>query len=130
MSFLSNATPTMQPDGLSRELNELLLELGLTLQRYALYPGGHPSVDAAVSLLTRRLEQLLMDRELLSVGVARRQLVVEGVATEASHPVLRMVAERLHRHRIGVVSFRRGVGAEELAAALRAVAQEPAPGPD
>ncbi|HEX6308033.1 MAG TPA: hypothetical protein VFZ69_07590, partial [Longimicrobiales bacterium] len=118
-------TSTTQPEGLSQELNELLLELGLTLQRYALYPGGHPSVDAAVAALTRRLDLLLLEREALSLGVARRQLVVEGVATEASHPVLRSVAERLHRHRVGVVSFRRGLVAAELSSALRAVAEDP-----
>lgn len=118
-------TSTTQPEGLSQELNELLLELGLSLQRYALYPGGHPSVDAAVAALTRRLDLLLLEREALSLGVARRQLVVEGVATEASHPVLRSVAERLHRHRVGVVTFRRGVVPAELSAALRAVSEDP-----
>jgi hypothetical protein len=123
LAILSSATT--QPAGLTRDFAEFLLELGLALQRYALYPGGHPSVDSAVADLTRRMGTLLEDREVLSLGVARRQLVVEGVATEASHPVLRSVAERLHRHRIGVVTFRRGIEAAELSSALRAVSEDP-----
>ena len=123
MAILSSATT--QPAGLSRDFSEFLLELGLALQRYALYPGGHPSVDSAIADLTKRIGTLLRERDVLSLGVARRQLVVEGVATEASHPVLRSVAERLHRHRIGVVTFRRGIEAEELSSALRAVSEDP-----
>jgi hypothetical protein len=116
---------TTESAPLSRELNEFLLELGLALQRYALYPGGHPSIDTAVTALVERVDRLLREREVLSLGVARRQLIVEGVATEDSHPVLRTVAERLHRHRVGVVSFRRGLDAAELSSALRAVSQDP-----
>lgn len=97
----------------------------MALQRYALYPGGHPSVDAAIAGLALSVDALLREREVLSLGVARRQLVVEGVATESSHPVLRAVAERLHRHRIGVIAFRRGVTHAELSSALRAVSEDP-----
>lgn len=122
MAITSSATT--QAAGLSKDVAEFLLELGLALQRYALYPGGHPSVDLAIGDLTRRVDALLREREVLSLGVARRQLVVEGVATEASHPVLRSVAERLHRHRIGVITFRRGVTTSELSSALRAVSED------
>lgn len=123
MAITSSATT--HAAGLSTDIAEFLLELGLALQRYALYPGGHPSVDTAIADLGRRVDTLLVEREVLSLGVARRQLVVEGVATEASHPVLRSVAERLHRHRIGVITFRRGVTAGELSSALRAVSEDP-----
>jgi hypothetical protein len=111
--------------GLPAELSEVLLELGLAVQRCGLYPGGHPSVDVAVKSLTRRMAHLMVQREMLSLGVARRQLVVEGVATEAAHPVLRSLAERLHRHRVGAVVFRRGVQPAELVEALHAVAEDP-----
>jgi hypothetical protein len=110
---------------LPAELSEFLLELGLAMQRCGLYPGGHPSVDAAVTSLTRRMHSLMTQREMLSLGVARRQLIVEGVATEASHPVLRALAERLHRHRVGAVVFRRGVQPGEMIDALHAVAEDP-----
>jgi hypothetical protein len=122
---LPDERSTAQRAGLPAELSEFLLELGLAVQRCGLYPGGHPSVDAAVRLLAQRIARLLVDRELLSLGVARRQLVVEGVATESSHPVLRALAERLHRHRVGAVVFRRGLPPAELVSALHAVAEDP-----
>src|SRR5687767_8293423 len=68
---------------------------------------------------------LMSQREMISLGMARRQLIVEGVATEASHPVLRALAERLHRHRVGAVVFRRGVQPAEMIGALHAVAEDP-----
>ena len=111
------ATPPILP----QELTELLLDLALSLQRYGMYPGGHPSVDAAVARLAERLDRVLERQPMLSLGVARRQLVVEGVATDSSHPVLRSLAERLHRHRLGAVVFRAGVEAAELKDALRAL---------
>lgn len=122
MQDATSATPRV---GLPAELSEFLLELGLAVQRCGLYPGGHPSVDSAVTALTRRMQPLMSQREMISLGVARRQLVVEGVATEASHPVLRALAERLHRHRVGAVVFRRGVQPSEMIEALHAVAEDP-----
>lgn len=110
---------------LPQELTEFLLEFALALQRHGMYPGGHPSLDAAVEALSRRLATLLRDRPVLSLGIARRQLVVEGVATDSRHPVLRVFSERLHRHRLGAVALRRGIGASELHSFLHAVASDP-----
>lgn len=90
-----------------------------------MYPGGHPSVDAAVARLAGTLQRQLTERESLSLGVARRQIVIDGVATETSHPVLRALAERLHHHRLGAVVLHRGLEAAELSDALRAVAADP-----
>lgn len=110
---------------LPQELNEFLLELALALQRMSMYPGGHPSVDEAVVRLTGTVQRLVRDRATLSLGVARRQIVVEGVATETSHPVLAALAERLHRHRLGALLMRRGIDAAELQDGLSAVAADP-----
>jgi hypothetical protein len=122
---VQDVTSATQRVGLPAELSDFLLELGLAVQRCGLYPGGHPSVDSAVTSLTRRMHTLMAQREMISLGVARRQLIVEGVATEASHPVLRALAERLHRHRVGAVVFRRGVQPAEMVEALHAVAEDP-----
>jgi len=116
---------TPEPATLRREHLELLLDVGLCLQRYGMYPGGHPSLDAAVTRLAVRLGEVLRERESLSIGVARRQLIVDQAATDPSHPVLRSIADRLYRHRLGAVAFRRGVTVEELAGALGAVSSDP-----
>lgn len=110
---------------LSRELGEFLIELAIALQKHAIYPEGHPSLEAVADGVVRRLGALLRDRSALSLGVARRQLVIEGIATDAEHPVLQQLAGRLHAHHLGAVRFKPGVTADELVMAFRALAVEP-----
>jgi len=89
-----------------------------------MYPEGHPSLAPSAAAVTQRAEVLLENRGKLSLGVARRQLIIEGVATDPKHPVLLELAGRLHRHHLGAVSFRRGVDAGEVADVLKALAVE------
>jgi hypothetical protein len=109
---------------LSRELGEFLIELSIGLNKFAMYPGGHPSLGPACELLVRRLNQLLKERGTLSVGVARNQLVIEGVATDTKNPVLKDLAGRLHRHHLGAITFGRGVEASEVQGFLARVSIE------
>src|SRR6185295_7007684 len=106
---------------LSRELSEFLVELSIAVQKHSMYPGGHPSLSAAVAGLTRRVGRLLDERTTLVFGVARRQLIIDGVATDPDQPVLRRLAEGLHRHHLGAISFNRGVQPHEIDEALRAL---------
>ncbi|HXI63814.1 MAG TPA: hypothetical protein VNH14_04845 [Gemmatimonadales bacterium] len=116
--------PSHERATLSRALADFLVELSIALHKHAMYPQGHPSLQPAVTALTRRAELLLEDRATLSLGVARHQLVIEGVATDPKHPVLRELAGRLHRHHLGAVTFRRGLEASEVADALKVLAVE------
>jgi len=109
---------------LSRDLADFLIELSIALHKHAMYPEGHPSLAPAASGVTRRAGLLLEDRATVSLGVARNQLVIEGVATDPKHPVLRELAGRLHRHHLGAITFRRGVEQGEVADALRTLAIE------
>jgi hypothetical protein len=99
---------------LPRELIEFLIELSIALQKFAIYPAGHPMLATTVERLERRLRPLLEGRATLSLGVARSQLVIEGVATEETHAVLRELAERLHHHHLGAVKISRQVSSAEL----------------
>ncbi len=99
---------------LSRELGEFLIEFSIAINKFAMYPGGHPSLRPSVEGMVRRLDQLLAERGSLSVGVARQQLVIEGVATDTHNPVLKELAGRLHRHHLGAITFMRGVELDEL----------------
>jgi hypothetical protein len=110
---------------LSKELGEFLIELSIALNRTAMYPSGHPSLGDAASVVIQHLATLLYERPTLSIGVARRQLVIEGVATDARNPVLRSLAERMHEHHIGALVFERGASTEEVQSALTLLAQEP-----
>ncbi|HXI99293.1 MAG TPA: hypothetical protein VNG73_10140, partial [Gemmatimonadaceae bacterium] len=111
---------------LSRELADFLVELSITLNKHAIYPESHPLLHGAVDGVANRLGTLFVgDRESLSIGVARRQLIIEGVATDPLNAVLKELAMRLHAHHIGAVKFIRGIGREELGNALAALAVDP-----
>jgi hypothetical protein len=111
---------------LSRELADFLVELSITLNKHAIYPTSHPLLDVAVDGVANRIGTLFVgDRDSLSIGVARRQLIIEGVATDPLNPVLKELAQRLHDHHVGAVKFIRGIGRDELAAALAALAVDP-----
>jgi hypothetical protein len=107
---------------LSRELADFLVELSIAMHKHAIYPPGHPLLEGAVDAVARKLWGLLVDRMTLSIGVARRQLVIEGVATDPSHPLLQELAHKLHSHHLGAVKFTRGVERGELANALATLA--------
>jgi hypothetical protein len=101
---------------------ELLLELAVAVHKNAIYPGTHPLLLAAVDSLARRVTSFLEQTPTLSIGVARRQLIIEGVATDEEHPILRDLAARLHRHQIGALRLTRGLEKVELAEVLATVA--------
>src|SRR2546429_8604639 len=114
--------PSGERATLSRDLADFLIELSIALHKHALYPEGHPSLAPAAAGVTRRAGLLLEDRATLSLGVARQQLVIEGVATDPKHPVLAELAAGLHRPHLGAVTFRRGVEAGEMASVLKTLA--------
>jgi len=116
--------PSGERATLSRDLSDFLIELSIALHKHAMYPQGHPSLAPAAAGVARRAGLLLEDRATVSLGVARNQLVIEGVATDPKHPVLRELAGRLHRHHLGAITFRRGVEEGEVGDALRTLAIE------
>src|SRR6266581_3412225 len=109
---------------LSRELADFLIELSIALHKHAMYPEGHPSLAPAAAGLARRAERLFEDRTTLALGVARQQLVIEGVATNPKNPLLSELAGRLHRHHLGAVTFHRGLRVTEVADVLKTLAVE------
>jgi hypothetical protein len=110
---------------LSRELSDFLVELSIAMQKHAIYPAGHPLLNEAVDGVMRKLAFLLNERSHLSIGIARRQLIIEGVGTDPSHPLLKELAARLHKHNLGAIKVSRGVQREELGDALATVAVDP-----
>jgi hypothetical protein len=110
---------------LPRELSNFLIELSIALHKHSMYPEGHPTLAPSAEAVTRRLMELLAERGQLSLGVARRQLIIEGIATDPKHPVLRELADRLHRHHLGAIQFTQGVEPGELYDALALVAADP-----
>jgi hypothetical protein len=118
------ASPRSERSTLSRDLSEFLVELSIALHRHSMYPIGHPALIPAIESVIRRADKLLEDRPQIAFGVARRQLIIDGVTTDPDQPVLRRLADGLHRHHIGAVSIMRGVNTQELGEALHALSAE------
>ncbi|HXI20707.1 MAG TPA: hypothetical protein VNH46_06460, partial [Gemmatimonadales bacterium] len=97
----------------------LLPLLGIGLHKITSYPENHPLLGSAIEAVSSQLRVVLVNRPFLLLGVARNQLLVEGLATDPSNPVLRELAQRLHRHQLGAIKFVPGVTADELADMLR-----------
>jgi hypothetical protein len=118
------------PAALSKDLSDFLIEFSIGVHRYAMYPPGHPSLEPAAENLITRLSTLLRDRRTMNIGVANRQLIIEGVATDEKHPVLSDLARRLHAHQIAAVSFAMGTRMREVEGMLKVLADEPDPDED
>lgn len=110
---------------LSRDLADFLIELSIAIHKHSMYPPGHPSLGPAASGVEHRLRELMQKRSTLSLGVARHQLVIEGIATDSKNPVLRDLAGRLHAHHLGAVTFSKGATAFEVEGFLQSVATDP-----
>ncbi len=119
---MARLTTVGESAALSRELADFLIEFSIGLHKNAIYPPGHPLLENTTAELSRRLGVLLRERQALSLGVARDQLIIEGVATDQGNPVLRDLAARLHRHHLGAVKFTAGVTDDELTDMLTKVA--------
>ena len=111
---------------LSRELTAFLVEFSVSLHKHAIYPSGHPSLEPAAARVTDVAAGLLRSRSTLAFGVARHQLIIDGVATDPNQPVLRRLAETLHRHHLGAMSIMPGVESQEIYAAFRFLSEEAA----
>jgi hypothetical protein len=118
------SAPQAGQTALSRDLSDFLVELSIAIHKHAMYPEGHPSLIPAADRVLQRLHPLLIKHGTLSLGVARNQLVIEGVATDAKNPVLMDLAGRLHRHELGAVTFKSGVDPLEVHSVLSTLAVE------
>lgn len=99
---------------LPKELIDLLVEFSIGLQKAAIYPSGHPILDKVSTGVLRRINDVLATRPALLIGVAPAQLILDAIATDANHPVLRALAMRFHQHQIGSIRIVPGVTVDEL----------------
>src|SRR5215831_12848715 len=120
----SNAKVEQPP----QELLELLQELALAVHKRGIYPASHPMLHGSVDALARRFQLVLSKRTQLSVGVSRRQLVVDGAATDENNTGLADLAERLYEHELGVVTVLATVQRSTLDEFIGAIAVSPTRG--
>ena len=109
---------------LARDLSDFLVEFSIVLHKRALYPNGHPHLQESAARFVSRLESLVEHRDGLTIGVARHQLIIGGVATDARNALLSDLARRLHRQRIASIRFKRGAVLDEIDGLLRNLSGE------
>lgn len=109
---------------LNRDLSDFVVEFSIAMHKHAMYPDGHPSLQAALDRVARRLDALFVQRASVALGVARDQLIIEGVATDGRSPLLGALARNLHRRDIGALKFYRGLHSQELGTLLRALSAD------
>jgi len=81
-----------QSQTLSRELSVFLIQFSVGLHKAATYPTDHPVVKEAIESVYLQLIALLTESDMLAIGVARNQLIVEGAATDPQNAVLAELA--------------------------------------
>ncbi|MBI4544284.1 MAG: hypothetical protein HY703_03715 [Gemmatimonadetes bacterium] len=125
MSTEVTSKPRAAPVGeLSQEVRDFLREFSTALSRFAMYPPGHVFLQQPAGAVIKHLEELLLERSTLVVGVAQRQLFVEGVVTDPEHPLWGDLAHRLHKQHIGALAFSPGLEVEEITELLSSLTVE------
>ena len=107
-----------------RDVAVFLPLLGIALHKCTTYPERHPLLGSAIEAVAGHLRVVLVNRPFMLLGVARNQLLVEGLATDPDNPVLRELAAKLHRHQLGAIKFTTGVSREELTEMLRTLSSD------
>ena len=109
---------------LPRDLVLFFVQFSVALNKSRAYPSGHPVLAAAIDVLIQNLNALFQRRAMLTIGVSRGQLFVDGVGSEDDHPVLKDLSVRLHRHQLAAIQLRPGLKGSEFAELLHALAAE------
>ncbi len=112
-------------EAFSREVRDFLVQFAIGVHRHGIYPDGHPSLEPSVEAVLGRVSPLLAERGTLALGVARGQLIIEGVATDIRNVVVTDLAARLHRHHVGALVLHEGLTGEECREFFRAIARDP-----
>ena len=114
----SQYASTPDAGGSDQEIRELLIRLAVALGRRRAYTAGHPMVQRSEEQVLEALRALLASRPTLALGVARKELLVDGAPLEGRLSAINDLAERLHRRGVGSLSFETGVTADSLRGAL------------
>ena len=102
-------------------LVDFMTELARTVQRYSMYPAGHPARESTVKQAIAGLEALLGDHSRLKLGISRDRLTIGSVETDPQNTLLSGFAGRLYEHQLISITFIKGVEEKEISAFLDAI---------
>ena len=118
------ASESSEKPALPRDLVLFFVQFSVALNKSRAYPAGHPVLAAAIDVLIQNLNVLFQRRAMLTIGVSRGQLFVDGIGSDDDHPVLKELSTRLHRHQLAAIQLRPGLKGGEFAELLQALAAE------
>jgi hypothetical protein len=96
----------------------LVTRLTVVLNRRRAYDAAHPMVRQAEEALLDTLRRVLGDGRVLTLGVAHRELLVDGEPFPQGAAAARELAERLHRRSVGGVKLQGNVSIDGIRAAI------------
>lgn len=106
-------------------LRVLLVRLTVALNRRRAYAPAHPMVTQAEEALVVALGDVLAAKPSFTLGVAHRELLLDGEPLAGEGATARELAERLHRRGVGAITFEGTVSVEAARAALTWLATDP-----
>ncbi len=106
---------------LAPELVDLLTELARAVQRYAMYPEGHPARTATVEQCLAAMMPVLESRTRLVLRINRDSIEIGDRATDPGGALLANFAGRLYEHQLGELAINSGLTPDELTGLLAVV---------
>ena len=104
------------------DVDQLLNELAVAVQKHSMYPTGHPALESVSTDFVSQLEDLLREMGALTIVVAKDRLIVRGEETKPGRALIDSLAGRLHNHQIAALHFTPGAGTDEVDGLLREIA--------
>lgn len=111
-------------------VQQLLMRLTGTLNRRRSYASAHPMVVASEQQLHESVISVLVERPVLTIGVMKSDLLIDGVPFVTRSAYARELALRLHRRHVGAITLSVGVPLPQLRELLSWLAIDPAAGED
>lgn len=121
---MQTAQESAETSALPREIIDFLVELSTSLHKYSMYPDGHPLLETAAQGIAKRLDPLLKERPDFAIGIARDHLLIDGMQSDVSNPVLRDLAVKFYRKEIGGLRVTTGVEENELVEMMKQVGRD------
>ncbi|HKK08201.1 MAG TPA: hypothetical protein VKA44_04890 [Gemmatimonadota bacterium] len=113
-------------EGVPADVRSFLASLARAVQRYGLYPPGHPALADLTDGLHGELAPLLAEHGVIELAVAPDRLLFQGSWTDPDSPGVSGLAGRLHEHDLSALGLEPQVGPSELGALLTALREKPA----
>ncbi len=125
MPILTARDSTVRAAVIDPVVQQLLMRFVGALNRRRAYAAAHPMVQAAEAQLHESASAVLMTRPVITIGVAKTDLLIDGEPYVTRSSFARELATRLHRRGVGAVTMQVGLPLLQVREMLAWLATEP-----